>query len=172
MVALTAEKLDTQGDWKQPSVAFTSDFYDGLNIIDHHEVSNPGYEPREHNLIECNIGGARHVVWHTEPAQGSDLEVTVAIKPGLGEIIEGGVGMRFHEALADRLPGARVLTHATFGFGPAAEHLSFSDLAGYGLEQMTSKGIDLISRIPDDAPTVLVGASMGTIINQKLLRHS
>ena len=139
------------------------------SLLESRNSDHSDEEPREHHLVHLNVGGFRQTVWITEPAPGHTLQVTVASKPGLGEIIEDGIGWEFHRELAHKLPNARVLSHATYGFGPTAEQIPWRQLTKHNLGRLAIMGIDLLATIPEDAPLVLAGTSLGTVINNKLL---
>lgn len=179
-----AESLDSQGleattvsvEQVDPRlIEFETSFgeNDLVRIIGQHsllERRQSDEAEREHHLVHLNVGGFRQTVWVTEPAPGQTLKATVATKPGLGEIIEDGIGWDFHRELAHELPAARILSHATYGFGPTAERIPFHRLPGHNLGRLSLMGIDLLSVIPDDSPLVLAGTSLGTIINHGILR--
>lgn len=125
---------------------------------------------RKHELVGVEINTAQHRMWVSEPAIDDDTNLTVLTKPGLGELIEDGVGWRLHETLAKQLPGARVISHATYGIGNTATRLSLLDLRNHGIEQMANQGMDLIEKFCPDERIIYVGTSLGTIIGNRLLR--
>jgi len=139
------------------------------SLIESRNTNHEDEELREHHLVHLNVAGFRQTVWVTQPAHGRSVQATVATKPGLGEIIEDGIGWEFHRELAHELPDARILSHATYGFGPHAEIIPFRRLAKHNLGRMAVMGIDLLDLIPNDVPLVLAGTSLGTVINNKIL---
>lgn len=139
------------------------------SLIESRDSNHKDEEPREHHLVHLNVGGFRQTVWITQPAEGRSVQATIATKPGLGEIIEDGIGWKFHRELSHELPNARILSHATYGFGPHAENIKFHKLPKHNLGRMAVMGMELLDAIPNDAPLVLVGTSLGTVINNKIL---
>jgi pimeloyl-ACP methyl ester carboxylesterase len=124
---------------------------------------------REHNLLTIEIDGYRHVLWVTEPVRPQDKALNVVAKPGLGEVVENGVGFEFHKRLAKGLPEARIISHATHGIGPHGDIIPWTDLPKHGLNQMAEQCLRLLEAYIPDEPIVLVGTSMGTVINNRLL---
>jgi hypothetical protein len=114
----------------------------------------------------------RDVVWYSPVPIASELPVsplTIVTKPGLSEIVEDGVGWQFHKEMANRNPYAKVLTHATEGFGPLARRCSIMDLSAQSLENMAEHGRELLRLYFGDERLAVVGISMGSVILHKLL---
>ena len=146
---------------------------DNVSAIDF-KISGGKFGPeREHLLLAIARDGIRDVVWYSPPLSiedGPDTEkLTIVTKPGLSEIIEDGVGWEFHKELANRNPTTKVLTHATEGFGPSAQHGSIWELSGLGLDTMAKHGQELLATYFHDERLATVGTSMGTVIFHKLL---
>lgn len=145
---------------------------DNIEPIDY-RLSGGNYGPtREHLLVAINRGLIRDVVWYSPPPltqEGATKHpLTIVTKPGLSEIIEDGIGWQFHKELANRNPYAKVLTHATEGFGPSARHCSIMDLSKQGLDSMAEHGRELLHTYFPDERLAFVATSMGTVIVHKL----
>ncbi len=130
---------------------------------------------REHLLLAIEEDGIRDVVWYSPPAQSGDPDTeastqpTLVIKPGLGEIVERGVGWQFHKELANRNPQSKIVTHATEGFGPSALRCSIFELPKHSLDNMAERGLWLMETYFPEDQIALVGISMGTNIFHRLL---
>ncbi len=65
-----------------------------INVL-HTKYSNAASEgdpARNHHLLSIELDGHKHVLWHTLPEQPTPDPLAVIVKPGLGEIIEDGIG--------------------------------------------------------------------------------
>lgn len=146
---------------------------DNITPIDYRLSGGKYGSTREHLLLAINRGLIRDVVWYTPPPSRSEEDaghpLTIITKPGLSEIVEDGVGWEFHKEMANRNPRAKVLTHATEGFGPAARHCSLIDVSKQGLDSMAEHGRELLHTYFNDERLATVGISMGTVILHKLL---
>lgn len=144
---------------------------DNVAITDY-RISGGQFGPeREHLLLAISNDGIRDVIWYSPAASPEVIEspLTIITKPGLGEIVEDGIGWRFHKELANRNPGAKVLTHATEGFGPGAQHCSILELPKKSLDRMAEHGRFLMLTYFHDERIATVGTSMGTRIFHELL---
>lgn len=148
---------------------------DKIDCIDY-RLSGGKHGPlREHLLLAINRGLIRDVVWYTPPPLAPVDEqkpLTIVTKPGLGEIIEDGVGWQFHKEMSNRNPYAKIVTHATEGFGPSAQHCSIMELSSQGLDSMAEHGRELLHTYFNDERLAFVATSMGTVIVHKLLVHN
>lgn len=125
---------------------------------------------REHLLLTADIEDFRHRLWMTEPKESTQDPLLVVTKPGLGELIEDGIGFEFHREIARQLPGAFVVSHATHGVGPTADRIPLRELPQHGLDAMAEQCLKLLQTYFEGMRTVYVGTSMGTVIGNKLLR--
>lgn len=141
---------------------------DRVAILERHETGSQS-SAREHHLAHIALDGWRHTVWHTEPQGSGQPKLIIAAKPGWGEIIESGLGKALHLALCDELPEARVVSHATHGVGKASQRIPFKELSKHGMDKIAEQGLELLSVVGNDAPLVVIGASMGTVIISDLL---
>ncbi len=111
----------------------------------------------------------RDIVWYSPATQppGSE-QTTIVLKPGLGEIVEYGIGYKFHEGIGKLNLDKHILTHATEGFGPSATALAIKELPGFSLDRMSERLQRLLRLYCPDQDLILVGTSMGTVVNHKL----
>lgn len=131
---------------------------------------DPNGITRRHDLLRVNLDDYLHVMWVTEPAEPQEDPMYVYFQPGLGETIEDGVGFDFHEALARYLPDAHIISHATHGIGHHGQALGWRDMFRYGLDEMAAENYELLQQYLSRKRLVLVGNSMGTVINNKTLQ--
>ncbi len=124
---------------------------------------------RPHYLVGVEQEGIYHRIWHTDSLDPTS-QLMVVPKPGLGELIEDGIGWQLHRELSERLPGASVDTHATQGVGSTARRLGLRELAHHGVDEMADQGLRLLEAFATDKRVFFIGTSMGTIIGNKLLR--
>jgi hypothetical protein len=126
------------------------------------------YPEREHHLYSTELDGTKHVFWHTEAMTDDPDSTVVFVKPGLGEVMEDGIGWKHHKHLARKMPAAEIVSHATFGIGPHGAELTAGDLRGHGTSQMARQETELLKAYWAKRRTILVGTSMGTVINHKV----
>lgn len=126
------------------------------------------YPEREHFLYAAEINGVKHVFWHTEATSSDPNALVVFVKPGLGEIVEEGIGWKHHKQLARKMPEAEIVSHATFGVGPHGAELSLRDLPAHSMLQMAEQELELIREFWGQREVLVVGTSMGTVINHKM----
>ena len=131
--------------------------------------SKHGDELREHRYVRMPIGESEHFGWFTKAADGMDTGITVIVQPGLGEKIDGELGEMTHEHLADMLPGADIFSHESSGMSDFNDDTSLGKLWSHGIDKMTLEGIELIRQLCPGRKIYLVGTSMGTIVNTRLM---
>src|SRR5260221_3407275 len=117
-----------------------------IAVIDAKYSRDPSVGPRlrEHLLTTVEVGNFQHRMWVTEPSVASSDPLVVISKPGLGEIIEDGIGFAFHRELAKQLPEAAIISHATHGVGPTAHRIPLRELPEHGLDQMAEQCLQLL----------------------------
>jgi len=124
----------------------------------------------DHDIF--TFDGFRHELYTTLPKSLSSTSPHIFIYPGFLEHAGEGIGKRFHETLASFLPHANITSTATDGFGPRAEHrYGWKDRTKHNLEAMGYSRAALIEEIvPEAAPIIFVGTSMGTIIIKEVAK--
>ncbi len=126
------------------------------------------YPERDHYLMVATIDDRRHVWWYSDALLGcvTDSEpIVVFSKPGLGEIVEKGLGWIHHKQLSRQMPLASIVTHATYGIGPLGQELSWSDLLDHDMKQLVEHERRFLETFFPNSPLMLVGVSEGTIEN-------
>ena len=129
-------------------------------------------ERREHRYVRIPIDDSEHHGWFTKAKDDYDTGITLIVKPGLGEIVDDGIGEDLHKHLADMLPGFDIFSHESAGMGHFVQDTSLGDLWEHGIDKMTEEGLELIKRLCPDRKIVLFGTSMGTIINTRLANRN
>lgn len=114
-------------------------------------------------------------MWLTDPsAIDSSLEPTTIVRlPGLGEVIENGVGLKMHTEMALKFPSARVLSISNSGHGKINCNASNGkqNRRGYTIESMANQRAELLQDISSDR-LIIVGTSMGSAVGNKLIQLS
>ncbi len=123
---------------------------------------------REHHYIRGVVDGFEHRGWYTPPSE-TDSGLTVAVKPGWGEIVDDGIGWELHRRLAKTLPSVALFSHETDGMGSYATHMGIRRLMSHGLDEMSEQGLELLRRVSDDRRLVVAGISMGTVILNRIM---
>lgn len=143
---------------------------ESLRLIETKHSGDPEgkYPERQHHLVEAVIDGRKHIFWHTAPLEQDDEMVTVFVKPGLGEVVESGIGWKHHKQMARKMPGAEVISHATHGVGPHGEEIGLGGLWNHGVSQMAEDEAKLLHKFWQGANLLLVGISMGTVENHRV----
>lgn len=143
---------------------------ESIEVIDTKKRGAVGEEDvfeRTHYLMAAVIDGKKHVWWYSPANQRKTNadNLVVVNKPGLGEIIEKGVGWIHHKQISRQMPNADVVTHATYGFGPLGENLSWEDLRDHGKRQFIEHEERFLKVFFPTSPLLLIGVSLGSIEN-------
>lgn len=133
------------------------------------------YSEPHHCLLTARIDGVNQALWLTEPSlYDPSLEQTTIVRlPGLGEVIENGVGLRMHTELSGKFPTAKVVTIANSGHGKlnCSSKSDNSTRNSYSIEAMANQRAELLAGISSDR-LIIVGTSMGSVIGNKLVQLS
>lgn len=143
-----------------------------ISLLDYQQHGGKNHPVRDHFLLAIDDNEVRDVAWYSpaSPAMTDSSGALIVAKPGLGEIVEGGIGKRFHTELSNRNPHNAILSHATEGFGPHAQPTIISEQLSHGLQRMADHGREILKAYFSNTSIILVGTSMGTNINHRVIQ--
>ncbi len=140
----------------------------GCEVLKTNSTIDLSGNARDHRYVRIPINDSEHHGWFTKAKDEYDTGITLLVKPGLGEIVDDGIGEDLHKYLADMLPGFDIFSHESAGMGHFVNDASLSSLWEHGLDKMTAEGLELIQQLCPGRKIILFGTSMGTVINTRL----
>lgn len=123
---------------------------------------------RDDRLMRINIDGYGHGIRETLSAYNDDA-LTLVHFPGFTEKIENGSAKLMHDNLVNNLPHARIISVATDGVGTTTERLTCKNALDHGITEMAERRRQLVYALVGDAPVIVSGTSMGSVIGWKML---
>ncbi|HSX27644.1 MAG TPA: hypothetical protein VLG25_02585 [Patescibacteria group bacterium] len=146
----------------------------GLGRIDtierqEHRGRRVGDAERADRWYQIELDGFSHGVRVTEADPKQDSGVTIIHFPGFTETIEDSAGRELHDTLAREAPHLRVISIATDGIGKTSAPVHLEDVMNHTLDAMAEQRLKLVQALVGDRPIIIVGTSMGSVIENKLL---